>query len=77
MGRQLSQRARSKLPVQVGSEVIEVDFIMVDTYSPCTAIMVRPWLHAMGVVSSTLHLKVKYPSRDQVEELIGNQAMAR
>ena len=31
----------------------------------------------MAVVSLTLHLKVKYPSRDQVEELIGSQTMAR
>ena len=31
----------------------------------------------MGAMSSTLHLKVKYPSRDQVEELVGSQSMAR
>ena len=56
---------------------MEVNFIVVDAYSPYTAIVARPWLHAMGVVSSTLHLKVKYPSRDQVEELVGSQSMAR
>jgi len=55
---------------------MEVDFIVVDVYSSYTAIMARPWLHAKGAVSSTLHLKVKYPSRDQVEELIGSQSMA-
>ena len=31
----------------------------------------------MGTVSSTLHLKVKYPSEDQVKELVGSQSMAR
>jgi len=50
--------------------VVEVDFIVVDTYSPYSAIVARPWLHTLGAVSSTLHLKVKYPSRNQVEELI-------
>ena len=75
-GKTIIPKGQIKLPVQAGSEVVEVDFIMVDVY-PCTAIMARPWLHAMGVVSSTLHLKVKYPSGDQVEELIGNQSMAR
>ena len=50
---------------------------MVDAYSPYTAIVARPWLHAMGVVSSTLHLKVKYLSGDWVEELVGSQSMAR
>ena len=54
-----------------------MDFIVVDAYSPYTAIMARPWLHASGAVSSTLHIKVKYPSRDQIEELVGSQSMAR
>ena len=31
-----------RLSVQVGSEVVEVDFIMVDAYSLYTAIMARP-----------------------------------
>ena len=49
---------------------MEVNFIVVDTYSPYTTIVARPWFHVMGVVSSTLHLKVKYPLEDQLEELI-------
>ena len=50
---------------------------MVDAYSPYTAIMARFWLYAMGAVSSTLHLKVKYSLRDQVKELVRSQDMAR
>ena len=46
------------------SEVVEVDFIVVDAYSLYTAIVARPWLHTLGAVSSTLHLKVKYSSGD-------------
>ena len=56
---------------------MEVNFIVVDAYSPYTAIVARPWLHAMGAVSSTLHLKVKYPSWGGVKELVGSQFMAR
>ena len=52
-------------------------FIMVDAYSPSTAIVARSWFHALGAVSSTLHLKVKYPSRDRVKELVGSQSMIR
>ena len=66
-----------RLPVQVGSEVVDVDFIVVDVYSPYTAILARLWLHTIGAVSSTLHLKVKYPFGDHVEELIESQAMIR
>ena len=63
--------------MQVGSEVVEVDFIVMDAYSPYTAILARPWLRAMGVVPSTLHLKLKYLFGDRIEELVGNQSMAR
>ena len=54
-----------------------MDFIVVDSYSPYVAIVARPWLHALGAVSSTLHLKVKYPSEGLVKEILGNQSIAR
>ena len=66
-----------RLLVQTGSEVVEVDFIVVDAYSPYTAIVARPWLHTLGAVSSTLHQKVKYPSEGQIKEILRDQSMAR
>ena len=63
--------------MQTGSETVEVDFIVVDAYSPYTAIVVRPWLHTLGAVSSTLHQKIKYPSEGQIEEILGDQTMVR
>ena len=63
--------------MQTGTDVVEVDFIMVDAFSPYTAIMGRPWLHTLGAVSSTLHQKVKYPFEDQVLEILGSQSVAR
>ena len=48
-----------------------------DAYSPYTAIIARPWLHTLGVVSSTLHQKIMYPSGGQIEEILGDQTMAR
>ena len=63
--------------MQTGPEVVDVDFIIVDAYSPYTTIVVRPWLHTLGVVSSTLHQKVKYPSKGQIKEILGDQSMAR
>ena len=56
---------------------MEVNFIVVDAYSPYTTIVARLWLHTMGAVPSTLHLKVKYLSDGRVEELVGSQSMAR
>ena len=62
-------RGQIRLPAQVSSEVVEVDFIMVDVYSLYTTIVARPKLHALGrFFNSTFegeisvrHLKVKYP----------------
>ena len=54
-GKMVVPKGHIRLPVQAGTDVVEVDFIVVDAFSPYTAIMGRPWLHSLGVVSSTLH----------------------
>lgn len=66
-----------KLPVQTGDEVVDMEFIMVDAYSTYIVILARPWLHAMGAVSSTLHIKVKYSIERQVGGLVGSQKMTK
>ncbi|XP_065620486.1 uncharacterized protein LOC136063693 [Quercus suber] len=76
-GRIVTPKGQIRLPVQTDSEVVEVDFIVVDVYSPYTAIVARPWLHTLGAVSSTLHQKVKYPSEWRVCEICGDQSSAR
>ena len=63
--------------MQTGSKTVEVDFIVVDAYSPYTAIVTRPWLHTLGAVSFTLHQKIKNPSGGKIEEILGDQTMAR
>ena len=59
-GKTVIPKGQIRLPIQTNSKVVEVNFIVVDSYSSYTAIVARPWLHALGVVSSTLHQKVKY-----------------
>ena len=71
-GKMVVPKGQIRLPVQTGSDVVEVDFIVVNAFSPYTAIMGRPWLHSLGAVSSTLHQKVKYPSGGQVLEIVGS-----
>nr|XP_023880435.1 uncharacterized protein LOC111992806 [Quercus suber] len=41
-GKIVMPKGQIRLPVQTSPEIVEVDFIMVDTYSPYTAIMARP-----------------------------------
>ena len=76
-GKTVIPKGHIRLPIQTDSEIMEVDFIVVDSYSPYTAIVARPWLHALVDVSSTLHQKVKYPSEGLVKEILGNQSIAR
>ena len=64
-GKIIIPKGQVKLPMQTDSEVVEVDFVFVDAFSPYTAIVARLWLHILGAVSSTLHQKVKYPSGGQ------------
>ena len=55
-------RGMIRLTVQAGYNKVQVNLIVVEAYYPYIAILARPWPHAMGVVSLTLHLKVKYPT---------------
>ena len=76
-GKIIISKGQIRLPVQTGSETVEVDFIVVDAYSPYTAIVARPWLHILGAVSSTLHQKVKYLFGGQIKEILRDQDLAR
>ena len=69
-GKVVISRGQIRLLVQTGSEVV-------DAYSPYTVIVAKPWLHTLGAVSSTLHQKVKYPSKGHVKEILGSQSIAK
>ena len=75
-GNTIIPKGMIRLPVQTGRKVVNVDFIVVEAYSPYMAILARPWQHTIGVVSSTLHVKLKYPT-EGVGELLGCQVVVR
>ncbi|XP_075675014.1 uncharacterized protein LOC142644250 [Castanea sativa] len=76
-GKAVIPKGQIWLPMQSGPVVVNVDFIVVDAYSPYIAIVARTWLHALSAVSSTLHVKVKFPFGEQIEEIVGSQFAAR
>ena len=76
-GKLVIPKGMIRLPIQIGPEIVEVNFIVVDTYSPYTAIVDRPWHYTLGAVASSLHQKVKFPSGDQVLEIHDCQPIAR
>ena len=63
-GNTIIPKGMIRLPMQMGRKVVNVDFIVMEAYSPNIAILARPWLHAMGAVSLTLHVKLKYPTEE-------------
>ena len=54
-GKMVIPKGQIRLLVQISSYIVDVDFIMVDAFSPYTAIIGRPWLRTLEVVSFTLH----------------------
>ena len=54
-----------------GKEVM-VTFIVVSSFSPYMAILGRQWIHAMGAVPSTLHMKVKFPTKQGIVVVQGS-----
>ena len=59
-----------------GKEVM-VTFMVVASFSPYTMILGRLWIHAMGAVPSTLHVKVRLHTEQGIAVVKGNQQVAR
>ena len=59
-GQMVIPEGHISLPVNMEGKEVMVTFIVVNSFSPYTAILGRPWIHAMGAVLFTLHVKVKF-----------------
>ena len=59
-GQMVIPEGHISLPVNMEGKEVMVTFIVVNSFSPYTAILERPWIHAMGAVLFTLHVKVKF-----------------
>ena len=65
------------LPVNMEGKEVMVTFIVVALFSLYTAILGRPWIHAMWAVPSTLHVKLKFRTEQGIAIVRGNQQVAR
>lgn len=59
-GRMVVPKGHISLLVNTEGKEVIVNFVVVNSFFPYTAILSKPWIHAMGVVPSTLHVKVKF-----------------
>ena len=55
----------------------EIDFLIVNCPSTYNIILGRPALNRLKAVTSTYHLKVKFPTAHRVGEIRGDQVLAR
>ena len=65
------------LPVLAGPINLQTKFIVVKALSPYNAIMGHDWLHRMRAIPSTFHQKLRFPIKDGVMELNGDQVTAK
>ena len=76
-GQMVILEGQISLPVNMEGKEVMVTFIVVFSFSLYTAILGRPWIHAMGAVSSTFHVKVKFHIVQGIAIVRGSQQMAR
>ena len=65
-GKVVMPKGHIKLSIVTEGKEVEVNFIVVSAFSPYTAILGWPWIHAKGAMPSTLHQKIKFPTEDGV-----------
>ena len=72
-GRVVIPQGQISLLVNMEEKEVVVTFIVVTLFSPYMAILGRPWIHTMGVVLSTLHVKVKFRTEQGITVVRGSQ----
>ena len=76
-GKVVMLEGQISLPINMEDKEVMVTFIVVSLFSPYTAILGRLWIHAIGAVPSTLHVKVKFPTKQGVAVVQGSQQVAK
>ncbi|XP_016730848.1 uncharacterized protein [Gossypium hirsutum] len=57
---------RIEIPLLIGPNIYEVDFIVMDIKPSYNCLLGRPWIHSAGAVPSSLHQKLKLVSEGRL-----------
>ena len=76
-GKVVIPKGKIFLLVNMEGKEVTVTFIVVSSFSLYTTILGRSWIHAMGAIPSTLHVKVKFYTEQGVVVVRGSQKVAR
>ena len=71
-GRVVIPDGQISLPVNMEGKEVLVAFIVVGSFSPFTTILGKSWIHTMEAVPSTLHVKVKFPTKQGIAVVRGS-----
>ncbi|WJX95006.1 hypothetical protein P8452_76371 [Trifolium repens] len=61
------------LPVQIGPHTFNIIFQVMDINPAYSCLLGRPWIHAAGAVTSTLHQKLKFVVDDKLITVAGEE----
>ena len=76
-GKVVIPQGQISLPLNMKGKEVVVAFTVVASFSPYTVILGRLWIHAMGAILSTLHVKVKFRTKQGIAVIRGSQQVAR
>ena len=76
-GQVVIPKGQISLLVNMEGNEVTVAFIIIASFSSYTTILSRSWIHAMGAIPSTLHMKVKFCTKHGIAVVRGSQKAAR
>nr|XP_009787079.1 PREDICTED: uncharacterized protein LOC104235099 [Nicotiana sylvestris] len=65
------------LPIDTSGTIQNTEFQVIDGDMRYNALLGRPWIHNMRAVPSTLHQVIRFPTRDGIATIRGEQREAR
>ncbi|XP_075645417.1 uncharacterized protein LOC142616447 [Castanea sativa] len=64
-----------ELAIGVGPMLFTVNLQVIKVESPYNMLLGRPWLHATGVVASTLYQRLKFPSKNLMVNIMAEEPL--
>jgi hypothetical protein len=61
------------LPIKIGPQVFNTTFHVMNIRPAYSCLLGRPWIHGAGAVASSLHQKLRYPTKGKIVTVCGEE----
>ncbi|XP_058745905.1 uncharacterized protein LOC131618759 [Vicia villosa] len=61
------------LTIMIGPQLFTITFFVMDIHPSYSCLLGRPWIHAAGAVTSTLHQKLKFATQGKIVTICGEE----